>query len=91
MQSKTLGRVALELRGTRTAVAEGKTVPIRCDPYSLYVQLSQCQSLNGVMLLSKARERDIVGNTVPENMTAAETRLAQLSEATVREAETWDW
>ena len=51
----------------------------------------RCLSLDGVMLLSKARKRDIVGNTVPENITAAETRLAQLSEATVRDAETWDW
>ena len=43
------------------------------------------------MLLSRAQERDIVGNTVPEVITAAEKRLEQLSEATIREAETWDW
>jgi hypothetical protein len=43
------------------------------------------------MLSSKARERDIVGNTVPENMATAEERLELLSEAMIREAETWDW
>ncbi len=42
------------------------------------------------MLLSRARERDIVGNTIPENMAAAEKRPEQLSEATIREAETRD-
>jgi hypothetical protein len=81
----------LELRGTRTTVVEGKAVPSQCDPYSLYVQLSRCPSLDGIMLLSRAQERDIVGNTVPENMAAAEKRLEQLSEATIRDAETWDW
>lgn len=34
---------------------------------------------------------DIIGNTVPENMIEAETRLDELSEATIREAETWNW
>jgi hypothetical protein len=43
------------------------------------------------MLLSEVRERDIVGNTVPENMAAAEKRLKELSEATIREAGSWDW
>jgi len=43
------------------------------------------------MLLSKARERDIVGNTVPENMAVAEKRLEEPSKATIREAESWDW
>jgi hypothetical protein len=37
------------------------------------------------------RERDMVGNTVPENMVAAEKRLEELSEATIRKAEEWDW
>ena len=39
------------------------------------------------MLLSKVRERDVVGNSVPENMVAAERRLEELNEATIREAE----
>ena len=43
------------------------------------------------MLLSKARERDFVGNKVPENMMAAEERLELLSNATVRDAESWGW
>ena len=43
------------------------------------------------MLLSKVRERDIVGNTILENIITAEKRLEELSEATIREAELWDW
>ena len=43
------------------------------------------------MLISKTRERDFVGNKVPENMVAVEERLELLSEATIRNAETWDW
>jgi hypothetical protein len=74
--------VALELRGTRTTNIDGQSVPSQCDPYSLYVQLSRCRSLDGIMLLSKARERDIVGNTVPQDMAAAEKRLELLSDAT---------
>ena len=35
------------------------------------------------MLLSKVRQRDI--------MLAAEKRLEEPSEATIREAEAWDW
>jgi hypothetical protein len=37
------------------------------------------------------RERDFVGNTVPENMAAAERRLDLLSDITVTDAESWDW
>lgn len=36
------------------------------------------------MLLSRVRERDVVGNTVLENMTVAEKRLGQLGHATIR-------
>jgi hypothetical protein len=77
--------------GQVTTVVNGETVPSQCDPYCLYVQLSRCQSLDGIVLLSRARERDVVGNTVPETMMAAEKRLEQLSEATIRDAETWNW
>jgi hypothetical protein len=38
------------------------------------------------MLLSKAREMDIVGNKVPEQMVMAERRLEMLCEITIREA-----
>ncbi|RSL42534.1 hypothetical protein CEP54_015452 [Fusarium duplospermum] len=69
VQARTLDRVVLELRGTRTTNVGGQAVPSTCDPYSLYVQLSRCRSLDGIMLLSKARERDFVGNMVPEEMT----------------------
>ena len=37
----------------------------------------------GIMLLSRAQERDVVGTTVPEIMAAAEKRLQQLSEETL--------
>jgi hypothetical protein len=90
VQGRTLERVALELRGTRTVQVDGHAVPSQCDPYSLYVQLSRSPSLQGIMLLSKARERDIIGNTVSENMVAAEKRLEELSETTIREAEAWN-
>jgi hypothetical protein len=74
-----------------TTNIDGQAVPIQCDPYSLYVQLSRCRSLDGIMLISKAREKDFVGDKVPENMVAAEERLELLSEATIREAESRDW
>ncbi|KAM4060911.1 PIF1-like helicase [Hirsutella rhossiliensis] len=79
-------RVALELRGTRTTKVDGRAVPSQCDPYSLYVQLSRCRTLDGITLVSKVRERDLVGNRVPEEMTAAQARLEVLSERTVEEA-----
>ena len=91
VHGRTLKRVALELRGTRIVQVCGQAVPSQCDPYSLYVQLSRSSSLQGIMLLSKVRERDIVGNTVPENIVVTEKRLEELSEATIREAEVWDW
>jgi hypothetical protein len=84
VQGRTLERVALELRGTRTTHIDGQAVASQCDPYGLYVQLSRCTSLGGIMLLSRARERDVVGNTIPESMAEAERRLEQLSETTIR-------
>ncbi|KAM4066723.1 PIF1-like helicase [Hirsutella rhossiliensis] len=65
VQGKTLERVALELRGTRTTKMDGTVVPSQCDPYGLYVQLSRCRTLDGIMLVSKVRDRDLVGNRVP--------------------------
>ncbi|EXM13396.1 hypothetical protein FOTG_18153 [Fusarium oxysporum f. sp. vasinfectum 25433] len=89
VQSRTLERVALELRGARTTNVDGHIVPAECDPYSLYVQLSRCRSLDGIMLISKVRERDLVGNQVPREMTVAEARLEELSNKTVQEALRW--
>jgi hypothetical protein len=45
------------------------------------------------MLLSRARERDVVGNTIPVNMAEAVKRQEELSEATIKEVEEgWeDW
>jgi hypothetical protein len=91
VQGGNFDRVALDLRGTRTTNVNGEMVPSQCDPYSLYVQLSRCRSLSGIMLVSKARGRDFIGNKVPENMMAAEERLELLSNATIREAESWGW
>ncbi|KJZ74132.1 hypothetical protein HIM_06363 [Hirsutella minnesotensis 3608] len=89
VQGRTLERVALELRGTRTTKVDGMIVAAQCDPYSLYVQLSRCRTLDGIMLVSKVRERDLVGNRVPVDMTAAQARLEVLSERTVEEASRW--
>ncbi|XP_044717276.1 PIF1 protein [Hirsutella rhossiliensis] len=61
VQGGTLERVALELRGARMTTVEGRAVPSSCDPYSLYVQLSRCPTLDGIMLVSEVRERDLVG------------------------------
>ncbi|KJZ68321.1 hypothetical protein HIM_12288 [Hirsutella minnesotensis 3608] len=89
VQGRSLDRVALELRGTRTTNIDGRVVAAQCDPCSLYVQLSRCRTLDGIMLVSKVRERDLVGNGVPQEMTAAQGRLEELSERTVREALCW--
>jgi hypothetical protein len=43
------------------------------------------------MFLSKAREHDLIRNTVPAEMAQAELRLEQLSEETVKEAESRYW
>lgn len=91
VQGGTFDKVVLDLRGARTTKVDGETVHSKCDPYSLYVQLSRCRSLNGIILLSKVRERDFIGNKIPENMMAAEERLELLSDATIREAESWGW
>jgi hypothetical protein len=73
-------------------MVEGKAIASQCDPYSLYVQLSRCSSLEGIKLLTRVREKDIVGNKVPGDMIAAEERLEQLSQATIRaEEECWNW
>lgn len=42
-------------------------------------------------LAAPVRHNDVVGNNVPESLRAAEERLEQLSEQTVKEAEAWDW
>ncbi|KJZ68635.1 hypothetical protein HIM_11974 [Hirsutella minnesotensis 3608] len=89
VQGGTLERVALELRGTRTTNVGGRAVPSQCDPYSLYVQLSRCPTLDGIMLVSKVRERDLVGNRVPGEMNAAQSRLEALSSMTMQQALSW--
>jgi hypothetical protein len=86
VQGRTLEQVALELRGTRAMRVDGQVVPSQCDPYSFYVQLSRCRTLDGITLLSETRQRDLVGNVVPESMIAAERRLEELNERTVSEA-----
>ncbi|PVH90960.1 hypothetical protein DM02DRAFT_722469 [Periconia macrospinosa] len=66
VQGRTLERVALELRGTKTTNVRGEGTPSQCDPYSLYVELSRSRSLEGIMLLSKVRERDIISPGLPK-------------------------
>ncbi|KJZ68781.1 hypothetical protein HIM_11825 [Hirsutella minnesotensis 3608] len=62
-----------------------------CTDYKvhLYVQLSRCPTLDGIMLISKARARDLVDNRVPEEMSAAQARLEDLRDWTVGEALSW--
>ena len=91
VQGCTLDRAALQLHGARTTTVDGQAIPSQCEAYSLYVQLSRCTSLEGMMLLSEMRERDFVGNVVPDNMVSAEKELDLLSDATVLDAESWDW
>ena len=79
------------MRGAKTTKINGEAVPSQYDPYSLYVQLSRCSRLDGIILLSKVWERDFVGNKVADSMVAAEERLDFLSEATIRDAESWGW
>ncbi|KAJ4214841.1 hypothetical protein NW757_014714, partial [Fusarium falciforme] len=88
IQGETLVEIALELRGTGTKLntTTGQLEAGKCDPYSLYVQLSRCKSLDGIILLSKARVQDIVGNKIPQEMFDGEARLEQLCERTVNEA-----
>ncbi|KAM4064214.1 PIF1 protein [Hirsutella rhossiliensis] len=88
-QQNDVSRKGLPSAGTRTSNIDGRAVSSQCDPYSLYVQLSRCPTLDGIMLVSKLRERDLVGNKVPDEMTDAEARLGQLSDKTVREASGW--
>ncbi|XP_044716583.1 PIF1-like helicase domain-containing protein [Hirsutella rhossiliensis] len=51
VQGGTIERVALELRG------RGRR--------RLYVQLSRCPTLDGIMLVSEVRERDLIGTGCP--------------------------
>ncbi|KAM4066738.1 PIF1-like helicase [Hirsutella rhossiliensis] len=51
--------------------------------------LSRCPTLDGIMLVSEVRERDLVGNRVPGEMTAAQARLEELGGRTAREAAGW--
>ncbi|XP_044717296.1 PIF1-like helicase domain-containing protein [Hirsutella rhossiliensis] len=83
------GYTALEVVLDKSYPGHRITADTTCDPYSLYVQLSRCPTLDGIMLVSKLRERDLVGNKVPDEMTDAEARLGQLSDKTVREASGW--
>jgi hypothetical protein len=53
VSGRTLDRVALKLRWTRTTNIDGQAVPTQYDPYSLYVPLSRCRSLNNITLISK--------------------------------------
>ncbi|KAF6781399.1 DNA repair and recombination protein, partial [Colletotrichum sojae] len=83
VQGRTLTNAALELRRNRGTSATP------CDPYSLYVQLSRCRSLEGITLLSPTRNADLVGNVVPKEMREAEERLAELGNQTIQRVQQW--
>ena len=89
VQGGTFDNIGLELRGTRVTNVNGEMVHSQCDGYSLYVQVSRGKRLEGIMLIYKARERDFIGNKIPEDMMAAEERLELPSNTTITEAETW--
>lgn len=92
VQGRKLARVPLELRGTRTLKVDGRRTCVvpHGDPYSLYVQLSRCRTLDGIMLLSKVREKGLVDNRGPEELTAGQARLWMPGEKkTVGEALGW--
>ena len=67
-------------------IVEAFSVPSRMSSTSLFEL-----SLVDTSISSCSCKRDIVGNTVSVNMAAAEKRLEVLSEATIRDAESWDW
>jgi hypothetical protein len=79
----------LELRCAKTMKIKGEAVPSQCDRYSLYVQLSRCLRLDCITLLSKVRGRGFVGHKMADRTVAAEERLDFLSEATIRDSESW--
>ncbi|KAK0510151.1 hypothetical protein JMJ35_007545 [Cladonia borealis] len=59
-----------------------------CTDYKVQGRtLEQVAKWYTVMLLSRAREKDVVGNTVPKSMAEAEKGLEVLSEATIKEVE----
>ena len=51
--------------GARKTNVEGQVVPAECDPNSRDVHPSLCPILDGIMFVSKVRERDPMGNRVP--------------------------
>ncbi|KAM4061532.1 PIF1-like helicase [Hirsutella rhossiliensis] len=80
-------------RGNATTSAErGKTlerVALELRGHGRRRWMERWCPRNGIMLVSKVRDRDLVGNRVPEEMTAAQARLEVLSERTVEEALRW--
>ena len=51
------------------------------------MQLSRYRLLDGIILLSKAQERDFIGNKILENIIAIKKRLELLSNTIVKDTE----
>ncbi|KAI8626699.1 hypothetical protein F5Y19DRAFT_487906 [Xylariaceae sp. FL1651] len=83
-----LARIHLLFYHPQTKISR-KTVLSSEQDGQLFWNYGTPESLDGIMLLSRARERDIVDNTTPESMAVADKGLEQLSEATFRDAEIW--
>jgi hypothetical protein len=76
-----------------TLIEVGEAVPSQCHPYSLYVQLSRSSTLGGIMLLSKVRERDFVGNNALDSTPYSRSRreVGTTMRGDDQEAECWNW
>ncbi|KAM4064159.1 PIF1-like helicase [Hirsutella rhossiliensis] len=85
VQGRTPERVALELRGHgRRKSMEGPCLAMR--PVQLICAAIALSNARRHHARVQGAERDLVGNRVPEEMTAAQARLEVLSERTVEEA-----
>ncbi|XP_044714505.1 PIF1 protein [Hirsutella rhossiliensis] len=82
------GARGARVAGTRTTNVGGRAVPSQCDPYSLYVQLSRCPTLDGIMLVSKVR-RGTWWETGSPGDDRSTGEAGGLSDRTVREALRW--
>ncbi|RKK65793.1 hypothetical protein BFJ69_g15973 [Fusarium oxysporum] len=78
-----------DARARSTGVARDEDDECRRTHRPLAVRPVQPVCAAVAMLVSKVRERDLVGNCVPPEMTAAQARLEQLSDRTIREAKRW--
>ena len=84
-----LKQVELKLRGTWTSNVNREPVPLSYNPCSLYIQLSHCPTLDGIILLFKVKERDFIENMALYSIAMARKCLDKLSEATGTQLRRW--